>query len=120
MRTSSYSGRLLRLLTAALLSGSALLALASGDPLLILAVLSAAGGLFLLGRPVLARPTAAVPTSRGAAYRRSAADTDYIIVPSPYASRAMARQQQRPCRPATPVRRTTRQAAPRQLVSDLS
>lgn len=64
MRGTTDAGRAWRLASAALLGGATLLACYSGDPLLILAVLSAVGGLFLLGRPTRARPAVPVTAPR--------------------------------------------------------
>jgi hypothetical protein len=50
------TGRPWRLAAAALMGGAALLAFLSGDALLILAVLTGAGGLILLARPAPVAP----------------------------------------------------------------
>ncbi len=87
------------------MAGAAALALISGDPLLLLGVLSAAAGLFLLARPAPARPAAVLPLPRERAMRHATTGTPAVL--RRHGSPAMAHRQRRAAPALSPVRVAT-------------
>jgi len=90
---------LLQLATLGLLGGSVLLASVSGDPLLLLAVLSATTGLIVLSRPAWMRRPVAISAVPGALHHGSMRDAQRVPYRSPRTSPLMAQHTQRLCRP---------------------
>jgi hypothetical protein len=103
MRRSIDAGRPWRLASAALVVGAALLAFYSGDLLLILAVLSAAGGLFLLARPVQMGPVATVAAPRSLTRSAVPAGAARVAEQLPRPAVVTARRRHAPLRHALPV-----------------
>jgi hypothetical protein len=98
------SSRLWYLPTAALMAGAVLLALISGDPLLLLGVFCAVAGLILLARPAPARSAAVLPLPRKRAARRAATGGPAVL--QRHGSHIMPYRQRHPA-PALPAVRAT-------------
>jgi hypothetical protein len=92
MSRTSLSQRFWHVATIAVVTGAAMLALISGDPLLLLGVLCAAAGLILLARPAPARRAAVLALPRKSARRRPLAGVDATAMLRRHEAHAMNRR----------------------------
>jgi hypothetical protein len=111
MSPLASSSRRWQLPAVALIAGAILLALRSGDPLLILGVLCGAAGLLLLARPAPVRPAAVLALPRRSARRRTLTGADATAMLRRHGSHTIARRGHRTSPAAPPTRVATSRAS---------
>jgi hypothetical protein len=111
MSHTSFSLRLWQVGTIAVVTGAAMLALISGDPLLLLGVLCGAAGLILLARPAPARPAAVLALSRKSARRHTLAGADATAMLRRHEAHAMNHRGYRLPSATSPARTAARRVS---------